>query len=254
MGYNKMSKNVVLMTAVKVPGLEHRSEPYGYGINSWERWCKQHDCEFYVLDEALFSQEEMRINFHRYYALELLENEGIDYNQVLITDADSIIHPMCPNMFELTNQKYTVTMCDGNYDWICRSMENYAHEFDEFDEFDIWTYFNAGFQIFNKSHKPIIDTFIKFYWDNADKIRRMMKQYGVGTDQPLINHIIHAMDVDIQILPYRFCMADLHLKGLLNNFEFLKINGIYQFNAIPNNDDAKMTSYYMKGTHERLFN
>ena len=31
-------KNVVFMTAVKVPGMEDRSSPYEYGINSFKHY------------------------------------------------------------------------------------------------------------------------------------------------------------------------------------------------------------------------
>lgn len=249
-----MSKNVVLMVAAKIPNMEYRSAPYEYGINSWKHWCNKHDCEFFVLDEPLYHNQQMKINFHRYYVFDLLENENIDYDQILITDADSIIHPDCPNFFDLTDRKYTVTMCDGNYDWVCRSMENYAFEFPEFDTFDVWKYFNAGFQVFNKEHKEVIQTFLKFYWDNSDKIREIMNKYGVGTDQPLINHITQAMDVDLKFLPYRYCMVDLHLKNILTeDLKFLDIAGIYQFNAIPDNGDAKWTMHFMKETYNKLF-
>ena len=112
------------MTAVKVPGMEERSEPYKYGINSFKSWCDKNNCELVVLDELLHSNDVMRINYHRYYAFDILDNSGIEYDQILITDADAIIHPDCPNFFELTDRKYTVTMTDGSYDWVCRSLEN----------------------------------------------------------------------------------------------------------------------------------
>ena len=41
-------KNVVFMTAVKVPGMEERSEPYKYGINSFKSWCDKNNCELVV--------------------------------------------------------------------------------------------------------------------------------------------------------------------------------------------------------------
>jgi hypothetical protein len=249
-----MNKDVVLMVACAIPGMEERSKPYKYGINSWKYWCDKNDCEFFVLDEPLFDNNDMKINYHRYYCYELLEANNIEYNQILITDADSIIHPSCPNFFNLTNNKYTVTQCDGNFDWICRSLENYAHEFEEFNNFNLWGYFNAGFQIFNKSHKPIINEFLEFYWGNKDKIIWMQQNYGVGTDQPIINHIIHKSNVELKYLPYRYCMADLHLKGLLTeDLKYVDIEGIYQFNAIPNNDNSYWTNFFMEKTYKHLY-
>ena len=97
-------KNVVFMTAVKVPDMEYRSAPYEYGIKSFKHWCNKNNCELVVLDELIHPNDIMRINYHRYYAFDILDNSGIDYDQILITDADAVIHPDCPNFFELTDR------------------------------------------------------------------------------------------------------------------------------------------------------
>jgi hypothetical protein len=249
-----MSKNVVMMTAVQVPGWEHRSKPYRYGIDSFKKWCDKNDCEFFLLDELIVPHEDMKINFQRYYVYELLEQSGIDYNQICITDADCIIHPDCPNFFELTDNKWTVTHCDGDYDWTIRSMENYAHSFDEFEEFDIFKYFNSGFQIINKEHKKYYEELLEFYWDNKDKIIETQKKYGVGTDQPIINHLCQKNKVEMKYLPYQFCMVDLIRKDLLGeDMLFTKIPGIYQFNAIPGNENnTDPTATWMEKAYNYL--
>ena len=38
-----MSKNVVFITAVNVPGMEYRSKPYKYGISSFKHWCEKNN-------------------------------------------------------------------------------------------------------------------------------------------------------------------------------------------------------------------
>ena len=140
------------MTAVRVPGMEHRSEPYKYGIKSFKHWCEKNNCELVVLDELIHPNDVMRINYHRYYAFDILDSSGIEYDQILITDADAIIHPDCPNFFELTDRKYTVTRADGSYDWICRSLENYSKHVFDGKIFSLWNYFNAGFQKIGRAH------------------------------------------------------------------------------------------------------
>ena len=55
----------------------------------------------------------------------------------------------------------------------------------------------------------------------------------------------------LEYLPYQYCMADLHRKELLNNLLYLKIPGIYQFNAIPK--EAGTPSDWMKKTYEELY-
>ena len=41
----------------------------------------------------------MHLNWHKSLALKLLKENNIEYDQVLIVDADTIVHPDCPNFF-----------------------------------------------------------------------------------------------------------------------------------------------------------
>ena len=250
-----MSKNIIFITAVKVQGQEGRSKPYDLGIDSFKQWANKHNCEVVVLDQLLFPNDQMKINFHRYYCFDLLENSGIDYDQILLTDADAIIHPDCPNFFELTDRKYTLTRCDGSFDWICRSKENYEKFFNNgVSTYNLWDYFNAGFQIINKDHKDIIKGFVQFYWDNVDLVKYLQQNYGVGSDQALLNYYIRTQNVDLKFLPYQYCMADLYLKNILaEDMPYLQIPGIYQFNAIPDNNGADKTFYWMEKTYNKLY-
>ena len=250
-----MTKNVVFMTAVKVPEMEHRSKPYEYGIASWKKWCDKNNCELVVLDELLHPNDVMRINYHRYYSFDILDNSGIDYDQILLTDADCIIHPDTPNFFELTDRKYTVTHADGSYDWVCRSLENYSKHVFGGKTFPLWNYFNAGFQVVNKEHRHLFDKLVKFYFDNRELIQNMQETFHVGTDQPIINFITNLSGVEMKILPYQYCMVDLFLKEILNEeLTFTNVMpGIYQFNSIPDNHDAGKTLYWMKKTYEHFY-
>ena len=93
-----MNKNVVFMTAVQVDEFPLRSRPYKYGIASWKKWCEKNNCELFVLDEMLHPNDVMRINFHRYYAFDILDANDIEYDQILLTDAAAIATPLaCPN-------------------------------------------------------------------------------------------------------------------------------------------------------------
>jgi len=249
-----MKRNIVFLTAITFPGQEHRSEPYKYGIKSWQHWCDKNDCDLFVLDEPIFEPDYCKPNFYRYWAFDLLEANGIEYDQICLTDADCIIHPDCPNFFELTDRKYTVTGTEGSMDWVCRSLENYAKYIFK-DSFPLHNYFNAGFQVINESHKDLIDKFKQFYADNREQIIWMQTNFGVGTDQPLINFIVNLSDTETKYLHYQFCMADLARKEILDNdMTFTKVlPGIYQFNAIPDNDKADKTMYWMKRTYEELY-
>ena len=245
-----MSKNVIFLTAVKVPGKGGRSTSYETGIASFKHWANIHDCEVMVLDVPLFPNDDMRVNYHRYYCFDLLEANGIDYDQILLTDADAVIDPDCPNFFEMTDNKYTVTRCDGNFDWICRSKENYEHVFGNLgDNYPLWNYFNGGFQVVNKKHKDLFKGFVDFYWENRERVIWMQDNYGVGTDQALINYYVRTQEVEMKYLPYKYCMADLPSKNLLaEDLLFTKMKGIYQFNAMPDETRKIM----MEKTYKQL--
>jgi len=250
-----MKRNIVFLTAITFPGQEYRSVPYEYGIKSWQKWCDKNDCDLFVLDKPLFEPDYCKPNFYRYWAFDLLEANEIEYDQVCLTDADCIIHPDCPNFFELTDHKYTVTVTEGSMDWVCRSLENYSQHMFKGNTFPLHKYFNAGFQVINKIHKPLLKEMQTFYADNRDLIIWMQTNFGVGTDQPLINHIVNLSDTEMKFLHYQFCMADLIRKEILDdNMTFTKIlKGIYQFNAIPDNKNAEKTIYWMKRTYEELY-
>jgi len=251
-----MSKNVVFMTAVKVDEFPLRSRPYKYGIASWKKWCEKNNSELVVLDEMIHPNDVMRINYHRYYAFDILENSGIDYNKILLTDADCIIHPDTPNFFEMTDGKYTVTHADGSYDWVCRSLENYSKLIFDEQTFPLWKYFNAGFQVVGKEHRYIFDKLKDFYFKNKEQIIHMQKNYSVGTDQPIINFLVNLDEnIETKILHYQFCVVDMVRKEILDEeLTMTKVfPGIYQFNAIPDNKNADKTLYWMKKTYEHLY-
>ena len=71
----------------------------------------------------------------------------------------------------------------------------------------------------------------------------------------MINFIVNLSDTETKYLHYQFCMADLACKEILDNdMTFTKVlPGIYQFNAIPDNDKADKTMYWMKRTYEELY-
>ena len=57
-----MKRNIVFLTAITFPGQEQRSEPYKYGIKSWQHWCDKNDCDLFVLDEPIFEPEYCKPN------------------------------------------------------------------------------------------------------------------------------------------------------------------------------------------------
>lgn len=244
-------KNIVFMTSIRNPNRLDRSSTYDLSIDSWKNWCRTNDYELFVLDEPLFDLNEMSPIFFRHYCFDLLED--FEYDQICTVDCDTIIHPECPDFFRLTHGCFSGVHNDGDYDWIIRSIENYQFEFpDDFSkQFDIWKYINSGFMVTNRSFKFVHDALIEFYWNNADKVRSVQKKYGVGTDQPLINLITNELGADVNILPYQFNMQDLNRKNALQDMLFVKIPGVYHFNAMEGG--PTMVNEWMKKTYKHFY-
>ena len=117
------SKNVVFMPYINLG--DNRNESYDLSVKSWKQWCDKNDVDLFVWDELVFPIERMKITWQRYYLFDILESNEIDYNQVLMVDADTIIHPDTPNFFEETENKYCGVINDGCYDWVSRSIKKY---------------------------------------------------------------------------------------------------------------------------------
>lgn len=241
----------VIITAIKDKTRLERSESYHYCIDSWQTWCAKNNCELLILDQPIFDPLEMKVNYCRYYCFDLLDDLT---GQICLVDADTIIHPNCPNFFELTENRFCAVHNDGDYDWIIRSIENYQFNFqNEFKrEFDIWKYINSGFLVFNKNHKEIIEKVYEFYWKFREKVVYCQREYGTGTDQPILNLLLNEQEIDVKLLPYQFNMQDLPRKNILDDrMLFAQIPGIYHFNGIPGGPEQ--SNYWMKKTYTKLF-
>ena len=97
------NKDVVFIIAVKKDG--QLKPEYEIGIESWRRWCKKNDVELFLLEEPVLPMEDMHIIWQRYFLFDIYDANEIKANQTLMVDADTIIHPDCPNFFNETENK-----------------------------------------------------------------------------------------------------------------------------------------------------
>jgi hypothetical protein len=244
-----MNKNVVFIVNLHEKEKPNRNQPYHHSIKSWKKWCKKNNCELFVLEDRIHSEEFMNANWHKIFAFQLLESSGIDYNQILIADADTMIHPNAPNVFELTDNKFCAVHGFGSYDWQCRSIENYKKHLFLNVDLDLFEYFNSGIIICNKKHKEFYDDVIKFYETNQNLIQEMQKVYSVGTDQPVLNFLVKQKNIEYKQLGYEWNMQHMQRFEILDeDLTFTKIGWIYHFNGIP--DDLR--NHMMEKTSERL--
>ena len=247
-------KNIVFMTNIKDNKRINRSKPYEYSVKSWKHWCEKNDVEFFMLDEFMYEPDFMKPNWYKLYVFDLLDNNDIEYNQIAVVDADTIVHPNCPNFFEMTDNKFCAVPVHGSMDWVCRSLENYSKLLFEDFMFPYYKYFNSGVMVFNKKHRKLFKSMQEFYQEQNERIKHVQDNYHVGNDQPIINFFMHKEKIDFKLLSYKFNMQDMFLKEILDeDLLFTKLGWIYHYNAIPNNHDSSLTLYWMKKTYEELY-
>ena len=245
--------NIVFIVNLPETKKTGRDKPYQFSIDSWKRWSDLNDVELVVLTERIYPEDYMNANWHKLFVFQLLEESGISYDQILIADADTIIHPQSPSPFDMTDHKFSVVPSYGSFDWVCRSIENYKkHLFSNVDV-PLWEYFNSGIIICNKEHKEFYDKIINYYLENRDDIVNLQDTYGVGTDQPVLNFFVQKENIDTKFLPYEWNMQDMSRTELLDDdLTFTKMGWIYHFNGIPNNQDNSACYYWMEKTWSSL--
>ena len=160
--------NVVFQVNIK----GHRAKKeFEYSTQSWAKWCKKNNYSHFVLEEPIQNLEYMNANWHKFYIFEMLDNEDIDYDSVCIVDADTIVHPDCPNFFEMVDDKFTTVLTDGDYEWVNRAINGYSKMFFNKDYcIPSYEFFQTGFVIINKKHKEFFDKVFEFYQSNSKMI------------------------------------------------------------------------------------
>lgn len=253
----KEHRNIVFImnidSNIDTQSTSNRHATCQYSIKSWVHWCKKNNAELFILSECLVDYTEMGIFWQRYYLFDILDANNINYDQVLIVSADTIVHPDCPNVFALSDRKLVGVHNDSSYDQILCSLENYANFVFNGFQSKFWNYINCGFIIVNESHRQFFKTITDFYWQNKDILKHIESIYN-SDDQTPFNILIERTGIDFKILPYEYNMSDLNRKEILTDeLLFTQIGWIYQFNSIPNNVNDMLTLYWTKKTYEALY-
>ncbi len=258
-----MKKNVVFIVNIKEQKRPGRSEGFEYSVKSWKHWCDKNNFDLFTLTDRVYDEDFMNANWHKTLALEILDNSNINYDQVLIVDCDTIVHPECPNFFKETENKLCGVMNDGCYEWVLRSLNLYSKKVFDNIWVNPWDYFNTGWIIVNKSHKKFLQEVIKFYENNQEKLVKLQKDNGLGTDQTPFNFLVKKYNIDFKIMPQCYNLHQLERKNLLyfhpqhwwgDNFENLyKSAWVYHFNSIPPNPLNRGVDYFLKKTYEELW-
>jgi len=252
-----MKKNVVFWVGVKN---ERYSEKYGgwewmdITRKSWEYWCKKHDVIFFPMEDAIEKDlTKFRINWQKaIFCFDLLDEAGIDYDQIYLVDGMNIIKWDTPNVFELTDHKFTAWRDTDNLGWTYKSIVGYNDFFDGY-EFDKQKYFSSGLIIFNEQHKKVFKSFKKLYYDNVDKFVELQdKTVGKGTEQTPLNYHLQINDVEMNLdLPFSYKLTHIHRKEMFKyNWQlnedptpfFIKYGHVWGFSGLPKNQRTEVIS------------
>jgi len=247
-------KNVVFIPFIN--NGDGRSIGYQYSIESWKHWCKKNDCELIIFDTPIMPVTEMKITWQRYFVFELLDHSNIDYEQILLVDCDTIIHPDCPNFFNDTDHKYCGVVNDGSYEWTIRGIENYSKLV--FGNMSIPWYItiNGGFQIVNKQHKNFFKYITDFYLSNKELLLQVQSFSKTGSDQIPLNFLLNMQNIDIKYLSYAYNMMEMSKKEIIDtDFLFTKLGWIYHFNSdLPKLTEESEDLFWMRETYKYLYN
>jgi len=122
-----------------------------------------------------------------------------------------------------------------------------------YDEwFDFWEYGNGGFQIVNKTHENFFKEMINLHTQNKELIYELVKRFGIGRDQTILNFMLRRHDVDIKLLPYEFNMTCMLKKEILGeDMLHTKMGHVMHFNGIP--DKKINVPLWMEKTYTYLY-
>ena len=261
MKLNNMKKNIVFIPNIDCN--DNRNSPYHYSVQSWINWSKQFDdIEVIVWTDPIVDPKHMKITLQRYWVFDILKHNNIQYDQVLMVDADTIVHPNCPNFFLETEHKFCGVLNNGCYEWVTRSIRDWGnHLFPNEEKIKPWKYINGGFIIANSIHEPFFNDVKTYYTDNLKKITELTSIIKAGTDQTIVNYLLNIHKVDVKLLPECYDLQEMFNKHLLHipgnswwpdELLFTEAGWVYHFNAIPNN--PRDLYYWMQRTYNELWN
>ena len=218
---------------------------------TWEYWCKKHDVVFFPFEKPINDNlVNYRINWQKsIYCFDLLDEAGIDYDQIFLADATCMVKWDMPNVFELTDNKFTAWRETDNLNWVYDSVKGYEDFFSyELNKYD---YFSSGVIIFNKSHKDIFLKFKDLYLNNTEEFVELQdKIVRKGTEQTPLNYWVQKNGVELNLdLPFSYKLTHIHRKDMFKpNWQlkedstpfFIKYGYNWVFNGIPKNQRTEV--------------
>jgi len=239
-------KNVVFIVNIKG---KHPPDFFKYCFNTWNFWTKKNNAVLFVLESPLAGTEKFASHLQKYFAFEVLKKNKIDFDQVAIVDADTMIKWSCPNFFNISRDSFRAVLDDELPKWVIASLAIYQFLFPK-TTVAWWEYFNSGVMILNKNHESILSKFLSFMTAKEKRIADIHSRVDLraGFDQTLFNFFLKEKKIKISYLPKIFNFYHLSRKKMLDKKEFIDCAYIWHFNGIKHSERKK----YMRETWELI--
>lgn len=229
-----MSKNILFFTSLKAndPNL---SDYQQYCFLTWNYYAKKHNLDVIVLEDPLFDVEVMRPTWQRWYVYDILMSNGIEYNQVALVDVDTMVRWDTPNIFELSEGKFTGVVDDLSVEWTYSSIQGYKEYFPTVD-LKWYRYINNGMIVLpTEGGEDFCKKITNFYSENLNSLReKQHKTLRKGTDQTPVNYIaLETFEDNIQYLSKEYNMTHMHKTFAFHDNIYIKCSYIWHFNGFP---------------------
>ena len=117
-------KNVVVIPAVQPK--DKKLDKFGgwgwmsYSIDAWKFWCDKNNHQLVIYDKtSIEDTTKYRVTVQRWFDMfDFLDEKGIEYDQICMTDASYIPRWDMPDIFEMTDGKLTTTHEYDNFKWV----------------------------------------------------------------------------------------------------------------------------------------
>lgn len=227
-------KNAIFIVNIKG---KYPPDFFEYCFNTWDFWAKKNNATLFVLEKPFDGAKRLAPHLQKYFAFEVLKKNKIDFNQVAIIDADTMVKWDCPDFFAISKNNFRAVLDDELPKWVNASISTYQFLFPK-TTVNWWEYFNSGMMVFNKNHRNILARFIKFVAKKEKAISNVHKQSDLraGFDQTLFNFFLKENKVKINYLPKIFNFYHLPKKKMLEKKEFIDCSYIWHFNGIEHSE------------------
>jgi hypothetical protein len=230
-------KNVVFIVNIKG---NYPPDFFEYCFNTWDFWTKKNNASLFVLEKPFSGAEGLAPHLQKYLAFEILRKNKIDFYQVAIVDADTMVKWDCPNFFNISRNSFRAVLDDELPKWVNASLATYQFLFPK-TTVNWWEYFNSGLMILNKAQASVLSEFVAFTVTKEKEISDIHKQFDLkaGFDQTLFNFFIKRKKVRVAYLPKIFNFYHLSKKKMLEKKEFIECSYVWHFNGIAHSERKK---------------